>query len=124
MTQDDSPHSPHIDRGLTQGQLVHLMYALFAIGVLSAGLLGAAAIAAVVLAYLKRSDMVGTVYAGHIDWIIRTFWWGLLWMLISAALMLIFVGYATGLVAFIWIIYRIMKGWLAHFSGETPLPGL
>lgn len=122
MSQDENTPLP--EKGLTQAQLIHLIYALFSVGILSAGLLGAAVLAAVVLAYLKRGDMVGTVYAGHIDWIIRTFWWGLLWLVISAALMMVFIGYATGLVAVIWILYRLAKGWLAHFSGETPLPGL
>ncbi|MFT0534212.1 DUF4870 family protein [Castellaniella hirudinis] len=124
MMQDENTPDFHASPGLSQGQLIHVMYALFAIGVLSAGFLGATAIAAVVMAYLKRGDMVGTVHAGHIDWIIRTFWWGLLWLVISAALALIFVGYVTGLVVYIWLIYRLIKGWLAHFSGETPLPGL
>ncbi|WP_323016986.1 hypothetical protein [Castellaniella sp.] len=122
MTQDDD--TPGTDKGLTQRQLIHLMYALFAAGILSAGILGAAAIAAVVLAYLKRGDMVGTVYAGHIDWIIRTFWWGLLWLALSAVATVIFIGFATGVIAMIWIIYRLAKGWLAHCAGETPLPGL
>ncbi|MER1941544.1 MULTISPECIES: DUF4870 family protein [unclassified Castellaniella] len=123
MIQDDDTPVP-ADKGLTQGQLIHLMYGLFAVGILSAGFLGAAVVAAVVLAYLKRSDMVGTIYAGHLDWIIRTFWWGLLWLVISAALTTIFIGFITGIVAMIWIIYRLAKGWLAHFAGETPLPGL
>ncbi|WP_298013395.1 hypothetical protein [uncultured Castellaniella sp.] len=116
--------TPDTDKGLTQRQLIHLMYALFAVGILSAGILGAAAVAAVVLAYLKRGDMVGTVYAGHIDWIIRTFWWGLLWLVLSALAAFIFIGFITGVVAMVWIIYRLAKGWLAHCAGETPLPGL
>jgi len=122
MSQDQD--TPQAEKGLTQRQLIHLMYALFAVGILSAGVLGAAAIAAVVLAYLKRGDMVGTIYAGHIDWIIRTFWWGLLWLALSVIAMTIFIGFITGAVAMIWIIYRLAKGWLAHCAGETPLPGL
>lgn len=123
MTQGDDI-SPDMDKGLNQRQLVHLMYGLFAIGILSAGLFGVAVLAAVVLAYLKRGDMVGTVYAGHVDWIIRTFWWGLLWLVLSILASMIFIGFITGLVAVIWIVYRIAKGWLAHCAGETPLPGL
>ncbi|MER1968877.1 hypothetical protein [Castellaniella sp. GW247-6E4] len=120
MTQGDTPEN---DSGLTMRQLVHLMYALFAIGIATGGFFGVAVIAAIVLAYLKRGDAIGTVYAGHIDWIIRTFWWGLLWLALSALATLVFIGWATGLVAIIWIVYRIAKGWLAHFAGETPLPG-
>ncbi|MFA5664241.1 DUF4870 family protein [Castellaniella sp.] len=122
MTQEDG--RSEAEKGLSSRQLIHLMYGLFALGVLTAGFLGAAIIAAVVLAYLKRGEMIGTVYAGHIDWILRTFWWGLLWSLLSAAASLVFVGYVTGLIVLVWVIYRVVKGWLAHFAGETPLPGL
>jgi uncharacterized membrane protein len=120
MTQGDTPDTSN---GLTMRQLVHLMYGLFAVGILTGGFFGVAVIAALVLAYLKRGDAIGTVYAGHIDWIIRTFWWGLLWLALSALATLVFIGWATGLVAVIWVVYRIAKGWLAHFGGETPLPG-
>ena len=51
MIQGDD--TPDMDKGLNQRQLVHLMYALFAVGILSAGIFGAAVLAAVVLAYLK-----------------------------------------------------------------------
>lgn len=111
-------------RGLNQKQIIHLIYGLFALGVLSAGIFGVAIIAAIVLAYIKRADLIGTVYASHIDWVIKTFWWGLLWLILSLVAALVFVGYLTGLVAVIWIVYRIAKGWLALFAGETPLPGL
>lgn len=122
MQQED--HRAGTEAGLSSRQLIHLMYGLFALGVLTAGFLGAAIVAAVVLAYLKRGEMIGTVYAGHIDWILRTFWWGLLWSVLSALASLIFIGYVTGLIVLVWVIYRVSKGWLAHFSGETPLPGL
>lgn len=120
MAQGDIPED---GGGLTLRQLIHLIYALFALGLLSGGFFGVSAIAALVLAYLKRSDVVGTVYAGHIDWIIRTFWWGLLWLALSALATPIFIGWVTGLVAIVWIVYRLAKGWLAHFAGETPVPG-
>lgn len=119
--QEISEQSNH---GLKPKQLIHIIYALFALGILSAGIFGVAIIAAVVLAYIKRADLVGTVYASHIDWIIKTFWWGLLWLILSLLASLIFIGYLTGLIAMIWIVYRIAKGWLAHFAGETPMPGL
>ncbi len=112
------------DDGLSLRQIVHLMYALFALGVLSGGFLGIAVIAAMVLAYLKRPDAIGTVYASHIDWIIRSFWWGLLWLILSAVATLVFIGWLAGLATLIWIIYRITKGWLAHFAGQAPLAGL
>lgn len=106
--------------GLSMRTLTHIVYGLFALGLISAGFLALATIAAVVVAYLKRADAAGTIYAGHFDWLIKTFWWGLLWCVLSAILTYIFIGWITGLVAVIWIIYRVARGWLALFSGASP----
>ncbi len=111
---------PEPEAGLTLRKLTHLIYGLFALGLVSAGFFGVATIAAIVLAYLKRSDAAGTLYATHIDWVINTFWWGLLWFALSALATLVFIGWLTGLVALVWVVYRIAKGWLALFSGNPP----
>lgn len=108
------------ETGLTLRKLTHLIYGLFALGLISAGFFGVATIAAIILAYLKRSDAAGTVYASHIDWVIKTFWWGLLWFALSALATLIFIGWLTGLIALVWVVYRIAKGWLALFAGNAP----
>lgn len=112
------------DSGLSMRQLTHLIYGLFALGVLSGGLFGVASIAGVVLAYLKRSDAAGTVYARHFDWLIRTFWWGLLWFVLSGLATLIFIGWLTGIIALVWVVYRLIKGWLALLSNQAPVPGI
>src|SRR5690606_10035213 len=112
---------PEDNKGLSMRNLTHLLYGLYALGLLSAGFFGIATIAAIVLAYLKRGDAAGTVYAGHFDWIIRTFWWGLLWIVLSGLATFIFIGWLTGLVALVWIVYRIIKGWLALASGQPPV---
>jgi len=102
-------------------QLTQWMYALFGLGLVSGGVFGLASVAAIVLAYLKRDDMVATLYARHADWLIRTFWWGLLWLVLSAIATLIFIGWITGLVALVWMLYRLVKGWLALSSGQAPV---
>jgi len=108
------------ESGLTMRKLTHLIYGLFALGLISAGFFGVATIAAIVLAYLKRADAAGTVYAVHFDWVIKTFWWGLLWFALSALATLIFIGWLTGLIALVWVVYRIAKGWLALFGNKAP----
>lgn len=118
MTQVTPPEE---QAALTLRQLTHLIYGLFAISLLSGGLFGLASVAAVVLAYLKRGDAAGTVYASHFDWVIRTFWWGLLWVVLSALATVVFLGWITGLVALVWILYRLIKGWLALLSNQAPV---
>jgi len=123
MSQElhQAPIPDTASQGPSPRQLTQWMYALFALGVMSGGLFGLASVAAVMLAYLKRDDMVATTYASHTDWIIRTFWWGLLWVTLSALATVIFIGWITGLIALVWILYRLIKGWLALLSEQTPV---
>jgi len=100
--------------------LTHIAYGLFALGVATAGFLGVAALAAVVLTYLKRPDAAGTVYAAHLDWLLSTFWWGLLYLAISGIATLIFVGWIGVIATTVWIVYRLIKGWLALCEGRAP----
>lgn len=120
MTQVSPPEE---NSGLSMRQMSHLVYGLFALGLLSGGFFGVATIAAIILAYLKRSDAAGTIYAAHLDWVIRTFWWGLLWLVLSGVALVVFVGWLTGFVAIVWIIYRIIRGWLAMIANEPPVAG-
>lgn len=116
----ETPLRPDPATGPSLRNLTHVAYALFAIGFISAGFLGIATLAAVVLLYLKRQDTAGTYYAAHFDWLLSTFWWGLLWLAISAVLILIFIGWIGVLATVVWVIYRLIKGWLALLEGRAP----
>jgi len=115
--------SPDDNKGPSMRTITHVIYGLFALGLLSAGFLGIATLAAIILAYVKRSDAAGTVYASHFDWVLKTFWWGLLWFVLSAVATHIFIGWVTGLVALLWVLYRLIKGWLALAAGHEPAGG-
>lgn len=117
MTESVSTEDP---QGPNMRAITHVIYGLFALGLVSAGFLALATVAAIVLAYLKRGDAAGTVYAPHFDWVLKTFWWGLLWLVLSALATHILVGWLTGLVALVWVLYRLIKGWLALFAGQPP----
>ena len=118
MTQVSPPEE---QAGLSLRQLTQLIYGLFAAALLSCGLFAFAGVAAVVLAYLKRGDVAGTVYASHFDWVVRTFWWGLLWLVLSAMATYIYIGWVSGVIALVWMIYRLIKGWLAFESNQEPV---
>jgi uncharacterized membrane protein len=78
-------------------------------------------IIAVIMNYVKRSEVRGTFLDSHFRWQIRTFWFALLWAVvigaISLPLTLILVGFATwvigALLLGVWIIYRVARGWFA-----------
>src|SRR5690625_4019612 len=110
---------PEHETGLSLRNLTHAIYALFSAGIVGA-VFALAVIAAVVVTYYKRSEDAGSVYAAHFEWIINTFWSGLLWLIVSWVFTLIFLGWITGLLALIWIYYRLAKGWLGHFAGKSP----
>lgn len=89
-----------------------LIYALQGIGFLG----GITFIAALVVNYVKLDDVKGTWLASHFRWQIRTFWYGLLWTAIGVITYLIVIGYVILLVNAVWVIYRIVKGWLCLYD--------
>jgi uncharacterized membrane protein len=93
-----------------------VVYALQAVGFF----IGITWIVGVVLDYVKKDDAKGTWLESHFRWQIRTFWFGLLWGVLGAILLLVLVGYFVLLADAIWIIYRIVKGWL-NLSENKPL---
>jgi uncharacterized membrane protein len=96
-------------------QVVYALQALsFAFGV--------TALVGLIINYIKRDDVAGTVYQSHFDWQIRTFWWGLLWAVIGMILAVVMVGFAVLFVAWVWAIYRVVKGWLKLTEGKPVMP--
>jgi uncharacterized membrane protein len=83
---------------------------------------GITAIVGVIINYVKRDDVRGTVYESHFDWQIRTFWWGLLWAIVGLLLAIFLVGFAIMFAAWIWAIYRVVKGWLKLSEGKPVQP--
>ena len=115
--------------------LAHVIYGLHAFSVLTgmlspamiltAFLTGWPSIIAVILNYVKRGEVRGTWLDSHFSWQIRTFWFAVLWLAIGAVLFATVIGipfavvlwFATG----IWVLYRIIRGWLA-LPSQKALP--
>ena len=110
----------------------HVIYGLHALSVLigatsaafivTAFVFGLPSIAAVILNYVKRSDARGTFLESHFRWQIRTFWFTLLWCAIGGLLFLTIIGIVLAVPLFIgvglWVIYRVVRGWLALKDGK------
>lgn len=113
--------------------LAHVIYGLHAFsavtGLLSSALIvtaflsGWPSIIAVILNYIKRSDVRGTWLDSHYSWQIRTFWFALLWLLVGGILFITVVGIPFAIVLWLatglWVLYRIIRGWLALSSRKT-----
>ena len=75
---------------------------------------------AVIINYVKLPDVRGTWMESHFRWQIRTFWFSLLWAVIGALTYLFLVGWLILGIDSIWVIYRIVKGWL-YFSDRKEM---
>jgi uncharacterized membrane protein len=118
-----------------------LAYALFGVGavvaLISAGgiavgapLMGVLGIIGVIVCYVKRDEAQGTWVASHFRWLIRTFWYSLLWGAIGGIVfVLLFIVFLLGpllavviwAVAAVWVIYRVVRGYLL-FNRSQPIP--
>jgi uncharacterized membrane protein len=94
--------------------LTTVVYALYAL----TWLFGISAIVAVVVNYIKLEDVAGTWLESHFRWQIRTFWFGLLW---GAITFILVIGWFILSANLVWLIYRIVKGWLNLNDGK-PMP--
>jgi uncharacterized membrane protein len=116
-------------------RVTHLIYALHAFSaltgvftpvlVLTAFLTGWPSIIAVILNYVKHPEVRGTFLDSHFSWQIRTFWFALLWLAVGGLLFITIIGIPVAVVVWmgtgIWVVYRIVRGWLA-LNERKPLP--
>jgi uncharacterized membrane protein len=104
----------------------------------------------IIVDYIKRRDVQGTMLESHYTWLIRTFWWSLLWgsailggmlaIIVPDALIvadlartgdylaipwsIIGAGIGGGIglsVVWFWIVYRLIRG-VIRLSDGRPAP--
>jgi uncharacterized membrane protein len=98
------------------GKNVQLVYILY----LASFFVGLTGIIGLVIAYLNRNKAGGYVET-HYTWLIRTFWIGLLFSLISALLMFVGIGFLLFFAVAIWVVVRLVKGLMA-LGKSQPIP--
>lgn len=99
------------------------LIALIAYGLYALALFGllVPSVAAVIINYLKVDDSL-PLYRSHHQWMIRTFWWALLWCVIGGILLLIVIGWAVLVATWVWWLYRMLRGFLALLDNRPPTP--
>ncbi|MCD2516516.1 hypothetical protein LQ564_09365 [Massilia sp. G4R7] len=104
-----------MDRGTEDAkQFARILYVAHALTFLfSAGLLS---LLVLIVNYVKRPDTQGTIVYSHHSWMIRSFWWYLVWVVVGAVLFAtiigIFFAWIVWGVAWLWAAYRIIRGFL------------
>jgi uncharacterized membrane protein len=117
--QGEKGSSPAVDPLKQAKTVTTIVYALQA----GSFLLGVTSIAAIIVNYLKQEEVQGTWLASHFRWQIRTFWFGLLWGAVGALTALIGIGFVLLGFDLVWVIYRIVKGWLRLSEGKEMYTG-
>jgi Predicted membrane protein len=80
---------------------------------------GIAAIGAVIIAYIQRNEARGTIWEGHYDAVISTFWVSLVGLIVGILLCFILIGIPILAVLAVWVIYRAIRG-LVHALDVKP----
>jgi uncharacterized membrane protein len=113
--------------------LTHVMYGLHAFSaitgltsaafIVTAFLSGWPSIIAVIINYVKRNEVHGTYLDSHFGWQIRTFWYAVVWFVIGAVLIATVIGAVVGypllIVVGLWVLYRIVRGWITLVDGKS-----
>ncbi len=100
---------------------------LVSAGLAIAPLFGLIGFIGLVIAHVKRPEARGTWLESHFRWQQRTFWFALLWAaagwLFMATVVLFFVAFAVWGLTALWIVYRVIRGFL-RFNAREPMPGM
>jgi uncharacterized membrane protein len=114
----------------TGALVAYILFGIAAlVGFAGHGFLSLVGIVGVILASGSRGDLRGTWVESHLTWLIRTFWWSLLWNVLGGLVVLgtLFLGYPIAWVIWvataIWVIYRVVRGFLL-FNDRRPIPSM
>ncbi len=115
-----------IERDLSsEKRTLHVLYALHALAPFTFWTL---AIVAMIVGAAKQGDVRGTYLDAHYGWLSRTFWFGILWLILAWGVFWIlglltlgigmFVLWVLPVAVFIWYLYRVIFGWLRLNDGK------
>lgn len=116
----EAPESAAAPTGIDEAALVRLATIVYALQAASF-FIGLTLFAAVIVNYVRRDAALGTWVESHFRWQLRTFWFTLLWVAIGGLTFVFIVGWFILGAASLWLIYRIVKGWL-YLSEKRPMP--
>jgi uncharacterized membrane protein len=100
----------------------NVMHVLYGMHTVAPFTLWSLAVIALVVNYLRRTDEGDALYAAHHTYMIKTFWWSILWLLLSSPLwaLLVFPGAVAWTLVGAWYLYRCVRGWLRFNDNQPP----
>lgn len=112
-------YDPYQDPLDSLTKLTHIVYLLQALIFVTGPL---TYVIAMIINYVKVDDTRGTWLESHFRWQIRTFWYSLIGFILGAITLYIIIGWFILAATSIWVIYRIVKGWLYLYEKRPIVP--
>ena len=102
---------------------LHVVYILHAISPFT---LWTLSLVAVIIGAFARDSVRGSYLDTHYSWLLRTFLWGIVWLVVATTVFVItlvgiFLLFIPWTILTIWYIYRVVRGWLLLNDGR-PAP--
>jgi len=100
-------------------QLMHILYGAHTIAPFT---LWSLSLVALIVHYVKRADERDPLLLAHHNYMIRTVWWTLVWLLVTGPLwfLLVLPGAAAYTIVGLWYLYRCLRGWLRFNDNRFP----
>jgi uncharacterized membrane protein len=104
-------------------QTIHILYLMHALAPFT---LWTLSLVAVIVGAFTRDSVRGTWAESHYSWLLRTFVWGFVWLMITTfafviTIIGIFLVWIPWGILTIWYLYRVIRGWLLLNEGK-PAP--
>lgn len=93
--------------------VVLVAYVLHLVGAVA----GVTSIVGLILNYVRRNTS-GGIYESHHHWMIGSFWWAILWVILGFVTLWIGIGVVILCVVWVWYLYRHVRGLIAFLNGE------
>lgn len=98
-------------------QMLYVAYICYILSIIFAGV---PSLIGLIIAYVKRKDVQGTIYADHCTFLIRTFWISFILGVLGVIMSIIGIGLIVLIVAGLWFTIRVVVG-LVKLHGDKPI---
>lgn len=109
ITPPSLPQQTQAEPIVTNTQLALTVYILY----FASYVIGITALVGVIIAHVQIGSTTDPMLRSHYQWQIRTFWIGLLYLVIGIVLCFVVIGILVLLFWFIWTVVRTVRGLLA-----------
>lgn len=117
MRMNQQLDNPAVTRSELERNVLLVTYVLYGLGFFSV----ITAVAGVIINHVKLRDCRDPVARSHHRWLMRTFWFTVLWSLVCLVLTTVAIGFLGYVILWLWGLYRFIRGVLA-FAEHRAVP--